>query len=43
MKMHRLLLVIAAVLLVLAPMSLAQTGKRYRVGILMPRCSIKPS
>jgi putative tryptophan/tyrosine transport system substrate-binding protein len=36
MKIHRLVLVIAAVLLVLAPMSLAQTGKRYRVGFLSP-------
>ena len=36
MKIHRPLLVIAAVLLVLAPMSLAQTGKRYRVGFLSP-------
>ena len=36
MKIHRPLLVIAAVLLLLAPMSLAQTGKLYRVGFLSP-------
>ena len=34
MKMHRFLLVIAAVLLLLPPETLAQTGKVYRVGFL---------
>jgi Fe2+ transport system protein FeoA len=36
MKIYRPILIIAAALLLFAPISLAQTGKLYRVGFLSP-------